>query len=467
MKKFVSIMLFMSVFFTMFTAVGHAAEVVPKLYLNGLLLKSEVAPQIVNNSTIVPMRTISDGLGYQISWDNTAKTATVINGKDVIKLKLNDNKALVNDQSVLMDTPIMVVKGKTLVPLRFVGEQFGLNVEWKNTEKEVHMYEKPAVSIPEESSGTITDFSYDGANSVTIRYEGTVKTNKPMYLENPKRIVFDFPAANYSSSLSSLFLNGQVEVSVTDSTYLTGYRYSLYSKSPDIARVVFLIGDDTGYTLTENLGEFRLDFMSLSEVPGDGDTSVKPPVITDPVTPPANTGVLNVVIDPGHGGSDPGAKSILNRWEKEFTLSVGLKMKTLLEKELKIKVHLTRTGDTYPTLEERVQFANALKADLFLSIHANSAGATVSGTETYYYRDNSATLANIIHKHLISATKLKDRGVKTAAYKVIKDTTMPAVLIEAGFLTNTSDATMLYNDASQTKIATELVAGIKEFLKVN
>jgi N-acetylmuramoyl-L-alanine amidase len=463
MKRFVSVLMFMSIFFTMFSAVGQAAEVVPKLFLNGQLLKSVVSPQIINCSTIVPVRTVSEGLGYQIVWDNTSKTATVTHANNVIKLKLNDNMAVVNDKKVKMDTSVAIIKGYTLVPLRFIGEQFGLDFEWKAVEKEVHMYEQeptdptepidPDPTVPPETTGQITDISYSGESRVTIDHEGEVKASKPMVLENPKRIVFDFPNTNYSSDLSSQFLNGQVEVNVTDSTYLQGYRYSLFSNTPATARLVILIGDNTGYEMTEELGKIHFSLMSATDVPGT------------PVDPPSSK-VYNVVLDAGHGGSDPGAASVLKKWEKEFTLNIALKMKVLLDKESKINVHLTRTGDTYPTLDDRVKFAESKKADLFMSIHANSGASSATGTETYYYRDNSRAFAGVIHKHLIAATGLRDRGVKKEAYKVIKQTTMPAVLIEAGFLSNVNDAKMLFNDAAQNKIAAELVAGIKEYLNV-
>lgn len=462
MKKLVSMLLFMSVFFTMFATVGQAAEVVPKLFLNGQLLKSEVNPQIINSSTVVPVRTISEGLGYQIAWDNTAKTATLNYGNDVIILKLNDHNALVNGQSVKMDTPATIIKGTTLVPLRFVGEQFGLTVDYKAAVKEVHMYEQttaPSEPIePTAPAGFITQVTYNGESTITINYDGDVKASKPMVLENPKRVVYDFPNTAYST-----ILNGQVEISVTDSTYLQKIRYSLFSNSPATARLVIEISENTGFVLSEDAGMFHLSLMSLSDVPSD---STDTPIVGVPETPSTPKGVYNVVIDAGHGGSDPGAKSVLGKWEKEFNLNIALKMKALLDKESKIKVHLTRTGDTYPTLDDRVSFAENLKADLFMSIHANSGSSSATGAETYYYRDNSKAFAAVIQKHLIAGTGIKDRGVKKEAYKVIKQTTMPAVLVEAGFLSNTSDAKMLFSDASQNRIAAELVAGIKEYLNI-
>ncbi|WP_138751009.1 N-acetylmuramoyl-L-alanine amidase [Paenibacillus sinopodophylli] len=468
MKRFVSMLLFMSLFFTMFATVGQAAEVVPKLFLNGKLLTSAANPQIIDKFTVVPVRTISEGLGYQIQWDNTSKAATVTHGTNVIKLKYNDKTALVNDKTVLMDTSVAIIKGNALVPLRFIGEQFGLDVEWNNTAKEVHMYEhlsEPVDPIepaePVVPTALVTDVAYNGDSTLTMSYEGTMKANKPLLLDNPKRVVFDFPNTGFIT-----LVNGQAVIDVTDSTYLQKVRYSLFSNTPSTVRLVIEISNDTGYVLTEDVGTFQLKFMALTDVPVDPTIPVEPPVVVIPTDPPPSKDVFNIVIDPGHGGTDPGASSITNKWEKEFNLSVALKMKALLDKETKIKAHFTRTGDTYPSLDDRVKFAENLKADLFISIHANKGPATATGAETYYYKDNSKALAAVIHKRLIAATKIKDRGVKKEAYKVIKQTTMPAVLIEAGFLSNTNDVKMLYDDAAQNRIAAELVAGIKEYLKV-
>ncbi|MCA0754354.1 N-acetylmuramoyl-L-alanine amidase [Paenibacillus sp. N4] len=465
MKRFLSMLLFMSVFFTMFATVGQAAEVVPKLFLNGKLLSSAVNPQIVNNSTIVPVRTISEGLGYPIEWDNTVKTVTVNNGKDMIKLKLNDSVAFVNGQPVQLDTPVSIVKGTTLVPLRFIGEHFGLNFEWKQAEKEVHMFEKETEpEVPAEPKGVITEVAFDGISALKISYTGTVKANEPLYLDNPKRIVFDLPDTGYSDEVSLLFSNGQAESIVADNPLLLKYRYSEYSSSPTVARLVLEVSESTGVVKTESNGEIRFDLMPESELP-EPEKPVDPPV-TEPEKP-VESGVFDIVIDAGHGGKDPGAASVLKRTEKEFNLSIALKIKALLDKETKLKAHLTRTNDTFVELEDRVLFAEKLKADLFISIHANAINnSSVSGTETYYYKANSKAFADTIHKHLLVGTGLRNRGVKQMGFKVIKQTTMPAILLEAGYLTNSGDSKALYSETVQNRIASEIVKGIKEYLKL-
>jgi N-acetylmuramoyl-L-alanine amidase len=196
--------------------------------------------------------------------------------------------------------------------------------------------------------------------------------------------------------------------------------------------------------------------------------------VTGPVIVPTpdnqdepGTGVFKVVLDAGHGGKDPGAYSVNGRHEKEYNLAITLKIKALLDKEPKIKPYLTRSVDTFVELNDRAKIANDLNADMFISFHANSASnGTVSGSETYYNRDNSKSLADIIHKHLIAGTGLADRKVRQAGFVVIKKTTMPAVLLEAGYLSNANDSSILFSDAKQNKIAAEIVAGIKEYFNL-
>ncbi|MBD2869719.1 N-acetylmuramoyl-L-alanine amidase family protein [Paenibacillus arenilitoris] len=463
MKRFVSMLLFLSVFFTMFASVGHAAEVVPKLYLNGQLLKSDVNPQIVNDYTMVPLAVLSDGMGYTYEWEHEAKRVTVFSGESSIVLSINDKTAIVNGEPVAMETMAQLVSNRTMVPLSFIGTQFGLDFEWKHLEKEVHMYEKPKEpEAPAEPTGWIKQVSFDGVSGLTIGYEGTLKADKPFYLENPRRIVIDFPNTAYTEEIMSQLV-GEIKTAVEQNPLLASYRYSLFE--PTKARVVIDVSEGIGFVMTENVGELRLDLMPAEEVPVDPGEPQEPPV-TEPETP-TGPEVYDIVIDAGHGGKDPGAYSVQKRYEKEFNLSVALKIKALLDKETQLKGHLTRSDDTFIELIDRVKFAENLKADLFVSIHANAIDkSSVTGTETYYSRAASKPFADVMHKHLLVGTGLKDRKVKQANYKVIKETTMPAVLLEAGYLTNQTDSKALFSDAVQNRIASEVVKGIKEYLEI-
>lgn len=174
-----------------------------------------------------------------------------------------------------------------------------------------------------------------------------------------------------------------------------------------------------------------------------------------------------VVIDAGHGGSDPGAISVKKRNEKDFNLAVALKVEALLKKESEIEYVMTRDRDVYPTLQDRVDLANRIGATIFISIHANSStSSAANGVETYYTRPDSLPLANVVHKYLVSSTGSVDREVRVKSLKVTRETQMPAVLIEAGYLSNATEEAKLYTEQFQNKLAAGIVASIKEYLDV-
>lgn len=483
----------------MFASIGHAAAAPPKLYLNGKQLMSDVDPQIKNGSTLVPLAILSDGLGYEVEWESVTKKVTVKDDNTVIELIIGESMVRVNGVIMETESKPQLINWRTMVPVRFVGELLGLDFEWKNTEREVHMFDKivppvkepvdpiaPTVpvdplvpvdptnpTVPEKPAlptGIISGVTLNEQNVITITHTGVQKPNKPLLLENPRRMVFDIPNATYLPELSATFVNGQSETTLMDNPLLNGYRYSQFSNTPLTARLVVMINPDTGYVLSETENAIHLSFMPSSEVPIEPTIPVVPPIPVDPPLPlPGESDeVYDIVLDPGHGAKDPGALSkSLNRWEKEFNLSVALKLKAALEKDKRIKVHLTRTDDTFVELVDRVKFAENLKADVFISIHANSYDKTsVNGSETYYDRPNSKPLADIIHKHVLAGMGLADRKVKKAGYKVIKQTTMPAILIEAGYLSNSTDSKALFNDAVQNRLADEVTKGIKEYLNL-
>ncbi|MFD1136722.1 N-acetylmuramoyl-L-alanine amidase [Paenibacillus urinalis] len=175
---------------------------------------------------------------------------------------------------------------------------------------------------------------------------------------------------------------------------------------------------------------------------------------------------IKVIIDPGHGEEDSGAAAG-GKTEKDFVLSVSLKVQQKLKNHKHIKIQLTRTKDVFLELQERVNIAQKAKADAFVSIHANSAvNGSATGTETFYTRPNSLSLATIVHKHLIAATKLRDRGVKNGNFHVIRETTMPAILLEVGFISNSNDRAALFDPVFQDNVAERVAMGLCEYFKV-
>jgi len=177
---------------------------------------------------------------------------------------------------------------------------------------------------------------------------------------------------------------------------------------------------------------------------------------------------FSVVIDPGHGGPDPGAIGIGGIRETDVVLEVSQIVKNLLS-EKGVKVVLTRKNEVDLDLPPRVSFANNKDADIFVSIHANASRGKrrdINGLETFYYRGwRGRLLAKRIQKQILRVSPgSPDRGVKQGRFYVIKNTRMPAVLVEIGFLTGRLDARRLEKTAHRKRIAYAISKGILEYL---
>lgn len=427
------------------------------------------APLLQNGTTLVPLRFISENTGTTVKWDNTVKTVFLTTPKKI--------EPSVPDKTPDTTTPADTTNASALQAISFSDSR------------------------------------------LTVTLNGTAS---PKYsaLTNPNRIVLDLPKTAFSDS----FLNGKVmnlgnvgKVDVAGDPDVAGIRYSLFSNAPSTVRVVMdlnnaqkykVINNNKGVVIVEldgaikpastiNNGTGTTTNNGNTQVSGNPNTSTDP-VITNPdgstspasdpnndpnttptdtpstavpVTPgsgPGKDGKKLVVIDAGHGGKDSGAISLTGRYEKNFTLPVVLKIQALLEQEPNIDFVLTRSDDSYPTLPDRVKIANDLNADVFVSIHGNSTDSAVSpsGTEMYYSRTSSLSLAQIVHKHVVAALGLSDRGIHQKSLHVTRETKMPAILIEAGYLSSPKDEALMYTDAFQEQLAEAVVAGIKEYLGV-
>ncbi|UII55694.1 N-acetylmuramoyl-L-alanine amidase [Cytobacillus spongiae] len=178
-----------------------------------------------------------------------------------------------------------------------------------------------------------------------------------------------------------------------------------------------------------------------------------------------------IVIDPGHGGHDPGAIGF-GILEKEVALSTALKLKSILTKS-PFQFKLTRETDVYLSLEKRVEIAKQADADMFISIHSNAFNGKANGTETYYYNSayenpnaqDSKLLATKIQNRLLVAWNLYNRGVKHGNFHVIRENSMPAVLVELGFIDNQADNEKLKSDAWRQKAAEAIYLGILDYYK--
>lgn len=182
--------------------------------------------------------------------------------------------------------------------------------------------------------------------------------------------------------------------------------------------------------------------------------------------PMPSNGRVVVVIDPGHGGRDPGAIGIGGLREKDVVLDISLQVSSILEQQ-GVQVIMTRTDDREIDLEPRVQLAERVNATLFVSIHANAINMSrpdVNGVETYYY-SNGWGLARAIHNSILQYTGARDRRVRQANFYVLRRTSMPAVLVEVGFVTGAEDASRLAEPAFRTQMAQAIAYGIIQYLQ--
>lgn len=187
-------------------------------------------------------------------------------------------------------------------------------------------------------------------------------------------------------------------------------------------------------------------------------------ITLDTQTIPVKSGII-VILDAGHGGSDPG-EVVGSVQEKHINLQIACKMKELLQAE-GITVIMTREDDSFVSLEDRARIANGSDAAIFVSVHCNSYddSAAVSGFEVYYYQNKQAkSLAAAICSDLEATGQLRMRGVKTKELYVIKNTTMPAILLEMGFLTNEAERQKLCTDEYQQMLAEVIAFRIARFL---
>lgn len=175
-----------------------------------------------------------------------------------------------------------------------------------------------------------------------------------------------------------------------------------------------------------------------------------------------------VVIDPGHGGKDPGTVGIGGFQEKDVVLPISLDVAEILRKQ-EIDVVMTRDTDHFISLQGRTDLANDIDADLFVSIHANAINLSrpdVNGLETYYYK-SGRRLAEVIHWSILNGVEIDNRGIRRARFYVLRHSTMPAVLVEVGFLTGAIDSSRLKDPNHRRRMAEEIARGIIEYIKQN
>ncbi|MEM4919232.1 MAG: N-acetylmuramoyl-L-alanine amidase [Thermofilaceae archaeon] len=185
------------------------------------------------------------------------------------------------------------------------------------------------------------------------------------------------------------------------------------------------------------------------------------------VQPPPPLELAVVVVDAGHGGRDPGA-IVSGVQEKDINLALALRVQRKAESISSIEVILTRTGDTYPALLERLALAEALGARLYVSIHANYySDSRICGVETWVDSNagaESLRLAREVQRAVVASTGAADRGVRRQTL-YLRHTKLPTALVEVGYLSCPAERAKLQDPVYQDKVAAGILAGILSFLR--
>lgn len=333
-------------------------------------------------------------------------------------------------------------------------------------------------------------------------------------LHNPDRLYFDLVGAQLSPQLRGRGLP------ITD-TLLTGIRAA--QNQADVVRVVLDLKHLHDYHAYAIDDPYRL----VIDLTGESGQHPSPPQATTPEVSPkgapsaslpepepkrrasAQPQRWHVVIDPGHGGKDPGAIGPSGVLEKEIVLDISKRLRGLMQQEGQWQVTMTRDTDLFIPLKERTSIANAKGADLFVSIHANAAERPdLHGIETYFLdfatderamqtaarenatslnevgdlqvilrdllttskRNESVLLAGSVQRALVEAPDSgkngRDLGVKHAPFLVLIGAEMPSILVEIGFISNPAEERKIANPKQRDRMAQAILAGIKEYLAI-
>ncbi|MBQ3390083.1 MAG: N-acetylmuramoyl-L-alanine amidase [Firmicutes bacterium] len=473
-----------------------------RLVVNGTSVTADVMPIIINERTMIPARAVFEQLGGTVSWNEAKQQVTVkLNGHTVVLTILNLN-ATVDGVVKTMDAVPRLYNGRTLIPIRFVAEALGATVSWDSKTRTASIsYGTSQTTTSASSSRSITgvnvsygtdSYPYSGAK-VTANVAMSKSDYSTMTLSNPARYVVDFN--NFTGTTASLKTfpantkSGALVKSVRTAMH-TNTQFRLVfdlsaASTPAIAlsddkKSLFITftenkssssGTSTSTTTTTTTTTTTNTSTSTSTTASDSATTV-PASNFDPY----KDGKLTVCLDPGHGAATAGKRSPDGTLkEYEVNRDIAYRMRDLL-KAKGVTVYMTVSDKTSdPSLASRVATANNKNVDIFVSVHANAFGDgenwedQANGWEIYYYptSTNGKKLATYIHDANFPSggggLGIKDRGIKTANFYVIKYTSMPAVLIEQGFYTSSVEIKKLKSSEWRQKAAQLNVNGIMNF----
>ena len=429
------------------------------LYINNKLIETTAMPPVnLNGRVVVPAREVFEPMGAIVEWKPEEKKAYVLCQNTLLVLEVGENEAWLNGNITPLDMPAQIINGKIMLPIRFVSETMGFDVLWQELTQSIYIankYAAPPVTQPIVTEPVVTE------PVVTEPVVTEPVVTDPVVIDPvvTEPIVigqhYTFDYLVYKEDTSTLAIQKKDKLRLSDILVDDLYRER---------KIVIDLGDnysDIYYDVTyeglpghiTGISVFTADTTKVtikeSAVKAVNTYEDEEYIYIELVRPKDKYSKI-VVIDGGHGGSDPGTSANGTK-EKDLNLKYVLAAYDLLKANTDIKVYMNREEDVTLPLDQRTRITNEVEADMFISIHVNSvAKQEINGVEVFYYADSfeGKQLAQLALNNMVNYTGMAGtRGAKAnTGYYVIRTSTMPAILIETGFITNPSDYQRLISD---------------------
>ncbi|HEX7830521.1 MAG TPA: N-acetylmuramoyl-L-alanine amidase [Thermoanaerobaculia bacterium] len=434
---------------------------------------------VQGGQTYVSAAEVTQGLGGTLESDSNGFKVSI--GGSVAAFGPDSRYGVIRDDLIEMPVPPIAIEGRPYVPWQFFQGFLGKasqDVSWDANTKtlSVRMQQREAVGVQ------VSIANVQGISKIVLTLSASAEYG---VVKEPGAYVVKFRAPVRAPFAEQAY----EDPSIAKLTFV-GNDLRIQLTSPDV------VGD--AYQL-ENPPRIVLDLRK-----GSGPAAGTAPVQTSPSRPMDVPGIHTIVIDPGHGGKEVGAVGPGGLYEKDITLAVSQKLAASLAAKTGARVVLTREDDSIVSLDQRTAIANQYKADLFLSVHMNAAVVpNAKGSETYYlsleasdelakkaaetenaaagadpasdlklilwdlaqqaYIGESSRFAQAIQEEMSSATGVANRGVKQAPFKVLVGATMPAALVEVGFISNPEEEEKLQSAAFQASIVEAITKAVTRY----
>ncbi|PSL48521.1 N-acetylmuramoyl-L-alanine amidase [Salsuginibacillus halophilus] len=469
-----------------------------------------------NDSILVPFRAISETLGVPVSYDGDTRQATAHDNGTEAVFNIDTGATTVNGQSQDLVAPPQNINNRVFLPLRFFAETFDADVSWDADSRTATVErateassEEPVDEEPvgddsekEEVRGTYTA-EVAAESGLHHRSERSADSESLGALQNGETVeVLGVQGGWISTSVNGTegWMNGY-HVDIHDgneSVKMLGHPEVSNGSTiywPKVGGATEVEIDNRGQDVYLRTTANDVEDLDASEVEGLASSEVIPTESGYTIALELHDGYeitasdensytevqvqsesaqggsghpiegKTIVIDAGHGGHDAGAEAYGLK-EKNLVLNMAWKVEELLEDE-GVDVVMTRDGDYFVELSERVSIAESVDADSFISLHVNAFNGSAHGTETYWHEryasQDSKELAEHIQENLIEMRRTMDRGVKHGNFHVIRETTMPSVLAEIAFVDNYEDAQRLNSSEFRQQAAEAIAEGAKDY----